>query len=288
MLSHSCIEMSTPSTPRTRRKASSTSSGPEDEIFSPHSHKTRAYSLSRPRGSKLSSAGSSDSGVFAEVREPKEAYRVLVLGASGVGKTSLIKKFFDSAVPQDHLLTLQEMYQGEFEVGGGAVVKLSIEDTGGGYHADFPAMAELSLRQADGLVLVFSLDRPSSFEEVGKVRDWALKLGGDNPSLPTVVVGTKQDLERVDLPFEEIEATVSLDWECGYVECSGLQGSGVVTVFKELQTQALLRGTTPAPVTWRKKRTSSSSSRSSASSLLNRLLSREDSRGKLKDSCRIS
>ena len=55
---------------------------------------------------------------------------------------------------------------------------------------------------------------------------------------------------------------------------------------RELQTQALLRGSA-APV-WRKKRTSSSSSRSSASSLLNRLLSREDSRGKLKETCKIS
>ena len=95
---------------------------------------------------------------------------------------------------------------------------------------------------------------------------------------------------------------VSLDWECGYVESSGLERSGVVAVFKsvipfsipcaiscykitppspqnvlptafydiyaqilkyflisnlcclqtarELQTQALLRGTTPAPVSF--------------------------------------
>lgn len=279
--------------PPRRRKVSSTSSSQEDEIFSPlpSSSKGRAASLSRatfppPRISELSSTGSSDSGVFAELREPKEVYRVLVLGASGVGKTALIKRFFDNTFPQEHIPTLQQMYQHEVEVGGGSVVKLSIEDTGGGFTSEFPAMAELSLRQADGLILVFSLDTPSSFEEVGRLRDWALKLGGDCPSLPTVVVAGKQDVDRIDLPFEEIEATVSLDWECGYVECSSLEGTGVAAVFKELQSQALLRGAT-TPV-WRKKRTSSSSSRSSASSLLNRLLSREDSRGKLKETCRIS
>ena len=219
----------------------------------------------------------------------------------------------------------------------------------------------------------------------------------DNWNGSQVVVATKQDVDRIDLPYEEIEATVSfffnnifslvsqcfrrcgllnvlikaksghhlftfldnwaltiiycgfgfpwkctggtrpavrsvstpcwnqvsLDWECGYVECSSLEGTGVAAVFKwdklittlplispssprrlnfsplssllylspfhpcrELQTQALLRGAT-TPV-WRKKRTSSSSSRSSASSLLNRLLSREDSRGKLKETCKIS
>ena len=55
--------------------------------------------------------------------------------------------------------------------------------------------------------------------------------------LPTVIVGNKIDLER-KLPFEEIEATVCLDWECGYAECSALTGVGVEGVFKELAKQA--------------------------------------------------
>ena len=57
------------------------------------------------------------------------------------------------------------------------------------------------------------------------------------PLLPTVIVGNKVDLER-KLPFEEIEATVCLDWECGYAECSALTGSGVEGVFMELLKQA--------------------------------------------------
>ena len=50
-------------------------------------------------------------------------------------------------------------------------------------------------------------------------------------------MGNKLDLER-KLPFEEIEATVCLDWECGYAECSALTGSGVEGVFRELMAQA--------------------------------------------------
>ena len=78
-----------------------------------------------------------------------------------------------------------------------------------------------------------------------------------------MIVGCKQDLERVDLPYVEIEAMVtiikiilfnlilliiiayfkimsnlhfnpqvSLDWECGYTECSSLDGTGVTGVFR--------------------------------------------------------
>ena len=57
------------------------------------------------------------------------------------------------------------------------------------------------------------------------------------PSLPTVIVGNKTDLER-KLPFEEIEGTVCLDWECGYAEASAYTGQGVGQVFKELLKQA--------------------------------------------------
>ena len=52
-----------------------------------------------------------------------------------------------------------------------------------------------------------------------------------------MIVGNKTDLER-KLPFEEIEGTVCLDWECGYAEASAYTGQGVGQVFKELLKQA--------------------------------------------------
>ena len=51
-----------------------------------------------------------------------------------------------------------------------------------------------------------------------------------------MIVGNKTDLER-KLPFEEIEGTVCLDWECGYAEASAYTGQGVGQVFKELLRQ---------------------------------------------------
>ena len=53
-----------------------------------------------------------------------------------------------------------------------------------------------------------------------------------------VVVGNKSDLSR-KLPFEEIEATVTLDWEAGYAECSAIDNNkdNVVSIMKELYSQ---------------------------------------------------
>ena len=50
-----------------------------------------------------------------------------------------------------------------------------------------------------------------------------------------VVVGNKADLERVaDDTFTALEATVCLDWECGYAECSARTGAGIEGLQAEL------------------------------------------------------
>ena len=59
-----------------------------------------------------------------------------------------------------------------------------------------------------------------------------------DPLIPLVIVGNKSDLTR-SLPFEEIEATVNMDWEAGYVECSAIESckENIMKIFKELYNQ---------------------------------------------------
>ena len=64
-----------------------------------------------------------------------------------------------------HRPTLQEMYFGDLVLGGSQIT-LNIEDTGQNFVQEFPAMADISLKAADGLVLVFSVEDPKTFEEV--------------------------------------------------------------------------------------------------------------------------
>ena len=94
-------------------------------------------------------------------------------------------------------------------------------------------------------------------------------------------MGNKTDLER-KLPFEEIEGTVCLDWECGYAEASAFTGQGVDQIFKELLRQARnmaqVEEVSPQP-------------QSRRYSLLRRLFSREktkDYAATKDESCKIS
>jgi small GTP-binding protein len=190
----------------------------DDETVSVSSLRRRSSSgkQSKRNLTKNISNSSCDSEVFVE---NNKTFRVMFLGASSVGKTSIITQFLKNQFSSKHQETLQDMYNGELDLGGSSLL-LSIEDTGSSFIQDFPAMAEVSLKNSDGVVLVFSVDDPKSFEDVSKLRDF---IFSKQPSLPCVIVGNKTDLER-NLPAREIEATVCLDWECGYAD-SALQSA---------------------------------------------------------------
>lgn len=56
-----------------------------------------------------------------------------------------------------------------------------------------------------------------------------------------VIVGNKADVEERKFPREITETIATVDWECGYVECSAKDNVGIVDVFKELLAQAKIR-----------------------------------------------
>ena len=164
----------------------------------------------------------------------KLEYRVLVLGASMVGKTGILSQFLYDSFIGPYKETVDEMYHGEFDVGS-CDLSLNIQDTGGNYVHDFPAMVDISLQSADAFILVYAVDDPSSWDEVVRLRNLVIEHKGEQA--PIVVVGNKTDLER-KTSQEALEATVMFDWEHGYVECSAKDNINTTAVFKELLGQA--------------------------------------------------
>ena len=99
-------------------------------------------------------------------------------------------------------------------------------------------MVGVSLASADAVLLVFSVADLHSFEEVSRLRDLVQSVKGEE--IPIVIVGNKTDLPR-EITKEEVEATVMLDWENGYMECCAKDNININAIFKELLNQAKSR-----------------------------------------------
>jgi small GTP-binding protein len=208
---------------------------------------------------------------------------MVIMGPSCVGKTSIITQLMHNQFEIKHRPTLQAMYRRQFQVGA-TKITLNIEDTGASFAEEFPAMAEVSLQHADGAVLVFSVADTESFEQVSKLKDFILSK---RPTMPIVIVGNKADLTR-RRPYDEIEAMVCIDWECGYVECSAKKNNNLEAVLREMGNQV-----TPSVNVIN----GPSSAKIHSAALLRRLFSREtrtssleldQKHGNNNESCKIS
>ncbi|CAL8332014.1 unnamed protein product [Lota lota] len=174
-----------------------------------------------------------------EVKD-KTRVRLVFLGAAGVGKTALIRRFLQDTFEAKHRRTVEELHSREYEVGGGGSAKITVEilDTSGSY--SFPAMRKLSIQSSDAFALVYAVDDPPSLEAVKSLRDEILEVRADK-SPAIVVVGNKTDREAErSVSHKETLATVELDWNHSYVEASAKQNTNVVEVFRELLQQAHL------------------------------------------------
>ncbi|XP_005288963.2 ras-related protein Rap-2c-like [Chrysemys picta bellii] len=167
---------------------------------------------------------------------PEARVRLVFLGAAGVGKSALIRRFLQDTFEARHRRTVEELHRLELEAGSGLRLCLEILDTSGSY--SFPAMRRLCIARADAFALVYSLQEPDSFAEVQRLRDEILEA--KRGAVPIVVVGNKSDLAP-GAPDPRI-AAAQRDWGCACLEASAKQGRNVVGLFQELLNQVNLPG----------------------------------------------
>lgn len=197
---------------------------------------SRSGTRSNSTSSTTSCSSTSSTGSASSPKLAKASYRVVLMGAAGVGKTCLLNQFLYDRFTETYKATVEELHHSSYE-NHGVELTLDILDTSGTY--EFPAMRQLSINTGDAFVLVFSVDSEASFEEVRRLRQQILDQKGDD-LVPIVVVGNKSDLDtdRREVVRETAEPTVSIDWGNGYVETSAKNNDNIIAVFKELLTQA--------------------------------------------------
>lgn len=162
--------------------------------------------------------------------------RIVIMGASGVGKTAIVEQFLYERFPLDHVPTVEEMHCNVYDISG-STLTLDLLDTSGSY--EFPAMRRLAIKTADAFILVYSIDDKESFNYVSSIRELILEIRQGDDRIPIVVVGNKCDIEDMRAIRKEIvESVVTIDWENGFVECSAKENINILKIFDAVLQQA--------------------------------------------------
>ena len=152
------------------------SCGSSDYQLPPFYLEKRRKSLSFLR-TKLRSSKNQDEGYVASKLLPVspkrihsyKTFKVMVLGASNVGKTSLIERFIHGQFTTGHLPTIADTYEtGIFLKFGNELRQFDIElyDFCGSLKDDFPEIYVEKILQSDGFIVVHSKDEPDSLSKV--------------------------------------------------------------------------------------------------------------------------
>ncbi|OCT64470.1 dexamethasone-induced Ras-related protein 1 [Xenopus laevis] len=176
---------------------------------------------------------------------PKNCYRMVILGSSKVGKTSIVSRFLNGRFDEQYTPTIEDFHRKFYSIRG-EVYQLDILDTSGNH--PFPAMRRLSILTGDVFILVFSLDNRDSFEEVQRLKQQIMETKSclknktkENVDVPIVICGNKVDRDFYrEVQAHEIEQLVGEDSKCSYFEVSAKKNSSLDEMFKALFTMAKL------------------------------------------------
>ncbi|XP_006634764.1 GTP-binding protein Di-Ras2-like [Lepisosteus oculatus] len=162
--------------------------------------------------------------------EQSSDYRVVVFGAAGVGKSSLVQRFVRGTFRDTYIPTVEDTYRQVISCDRN-VCTLQITDTTGSHQ--FPAMQRLSISKGHAFILVYSVTSRQSLAELQPIYQQIRHIKGDAQTAPIMLVGNKSDETQRELQAGDGEA-LAAQWGCSFMETSAKMNYNVQELFQEL------------------------------------------------------
>ena len=94
-----------------------------------------------------------------------ESFKVVLVGESGVGKTSIITQFIDQTFQEDQQSTTGGTFSTKSVIcEGGKILKFEIWDTAG--QEKYRSLTTMFYKDANAAVMVYDVTRKESFDEI--------------------------------------------------------------------------------------------------------------------------
>jgi len=169
--------------------------------------------------------------------KPQKIFKVVVIGAAGVGKTSIIRRYCENSFLEGYKTTIgSDFYVKKLDLGE-VLVNLSIWDLAG--EERFKFVLPTFCKGAQGALIVFDISRRRSYINVTPYIELTWEHSGQ---IPSVIIGNKSDL--VESRAVSLDEAKDYSIQCGmpYYETSAKDNVNVYKIFEEL-TQLMIKYT---------------------------------------------
>jgi len=173
----------------------------------------------------------------------KVLLKVIILGDSGVGKTSLMNQYVNKKFSTSYKATIGADFLTKEVTVDDRIVTLQLWDTAG--QERFQSLGVAFYRGADCCVLVYDVNSSKSFDTLDSWRDEFLIQASprDPESFPFVVLGNKIDVgeERRMISQKRAHAYCQSRGAMPYFETSAKESVNVEQAFEVIARNALLQ-----------------------------------------------
>jgi small GTP-binding protein len=160
--------------------------------------------------------------------------KICLLGAFGVGKTSLTRRFVHSIFSEEYLTTVGVKIDKKTVTVGSDEIIMLIWDIAG--EDEVSAVRASYLRGAAGYLLVIDVARSQTLQVAKDIHSRVKKEVGD---IPFLCLFNKTDLEEWDIAESAIEAMAAEGWPV--LRTSAKTGDNVEEAFLRLATEMVAR-----------------------------------------------
>lgn len=162
--------------------------------------------------------------------------KILMIGSSGVGKSSILLRYTDDEFDPEQRATIGVDYKVKLFSKHGCKVQLAVWDTAG--QERFRTLCPSYYRGAQGAILVYDISSRGSFEQV---EHWLeeLETFSTNHNMVKMLVGNKCDKEGERKVTTEEGLKCARKHRMMFLEASAKTRKGVTVAFEELAEKIL-------------------------------------------------
>ena len=161
-----------------------------------------------------------------------ESFKVVLVGETGVGKTSIITQFIDETFQEDQQSTTGGTFSTKSVIcDEGKILKFEIWDTAG--QERYRSLTKMFYKDANAAILVYDITRKDSFEELKNY--WAEQVKESSPQgIILIIAANKADLLENEAVDESIAREFAQQLGAIFVSTSAKNSSGINNLFEEI------------------------------------------------------
>jgi Ras-related protein Rab-1A len=190
-------------------------------------------------GCVSSSFEKSETDIKNENKEKKNnhdfIFKLLIIGDSGVGKSSLLLRFADDIFTESFISTIGVDFRIKTLHINGTIIKLQLWDTSG--QERFHTITKSYYREAQGIIVVYDITKMCTFKNVKKWLDEANNRSGEH--IKIMLVGNKSDLEDLRVVSTSDGEDMAEELKISFLETSSKDSRNVDETFMMMVKEIL-------------------------------------------------